>query len=326
MDGFIVDETTKIHICGRVPDCSGVSMESGSFRIKGYEGPIVECDKCGQDMQLRTGRFGKYFSCTNETCTNTRKLLSNGEVAPPRADPIAMPELECPGLGDYFVLRDGAAGLFLAASKYPRNRLTRAPSIAEIVNHANELDPKFQYLLTAPAKDPDDNDALVRFSRKEKRALRRLEEKRKGHWVACLLSGWHVGCPDGEEELSQTRYIYKSIDIEEYSNSQKVIFSASYFDSSLAEATGLSIPHHHAGLNYILRRTTPTLIPSISTSCSVRSITIDLCSELAGIKIISRSEVRLNCFTVTSSSTSHYRNLSVVNIFRTDGLQASHHA
>ena len=26
----------------------------GQFRIKGYDGPVIECDKCGADMQLKT--------------------------------------------------------------------------------------------------------------------------------------------------------------------------------------------------------------------------------------------------------------------------------
>ena len=50
------------------------------FKIKGYEGPTLECDKCGSEMQLKNGRFGKYFGCMNESCKNTRKLLRNGEA------------------------------------------------------------------------------------------------------------------------------------------------------------------------------------------------------------------------------------------------------
>ena len=83
-----------------IPDCAGFSVEKGSFRIKGYDGPVIECDKCGADMQLKSGRFGKYFGCTNDDCKNTRKLLRNGEPAPPKADPIPMPELKCEKVED----------------------------------------------------------------------------------------------------------------------------------------------------------------------------------------------------------------------------------
>ncbi|MFU8816415.1 MAG: type I DNA topoisomerase, partial [Pseudomonadales bacterium] len=116
MDSYLIDETRKLHICGNNPDCSGFEVEKGQFRIKGYEGPVIECDKCGADMQLRSGRFGKYFACTAEDCKNTRKLLRSGQAAPPKIDPVKMPELKCTKADDYFVLRDGAAGLFLAAA------------------------------------------------------------------------------------------------------------------------------------------------------------------------------------------------------------------
>ena len=183
MTGYLIDETRKMHICGNSPDCPGVEVETGSFKIKGYDGPVVECDKCGADMQLRSGRYGKYFACT--VCTNTRKLLRNGEVAPPKADPVHMPELRCDGIDDYFVLRDGAAGMFLAASQFPKNRLTRAPLVSEIQSHANELDPKFAHLLTAPLKDPQGNPAEIRFARKTKQ-----------HYVTSYVDGkptsWRV--------------------------------------------------------------------------------------------------------------------------------------
>ncbi|MEP1706221.1 MAG: type I DNA topoisomerase, partial [Marinobacter sp.] len=70
MDSYLVDEGRKLHVCGNNPDCSGYEVEKGTFRIKGYEGPTLECDKCGSEMQLKTGRFGKYFGCTNTECKN----------------------------------------------------------------------------------------------------------------------------------------------------------------------------------------------------------------------------------------------------------------
>ncbi|MCV5664925.1 topoisomerase DNA-binding C4 zinc finger domain-containing protein, partial [Escherichia coli] len=81
----------------------------GEFKVKGYDGPVVECDKCGSDMVLKNGRFGKYMDCTSETCKNTRKILKNGEVAPPKEDPVHFPELPCENSDAYFVLRDGAS-------------------------------------------------------------------------------------------------------------------------------------------------------------------------------------------------------------------------
>ena len=150
MDSYLVNETLKLHVCGNNPDCSGFELESGQYVIKGYEGPVIECDKCTNEMQLKTGRFGKYFGCTGETapgepCKNTRKLLRNGQAAPPKVDPISMPELRCLKVEDHYVLRDGASGLFLAASQFPKNRETRAPSVAELLPYKDQIDEKYQF-------------------------------------------------------------------------------------------------------------------------------------------------------------------------------------
>ena len=166
MNAYFVDAERKLHVCGNNPDCPGSEVEAGQFRIKGYDGPTIECDRCGAEMQLRSGRFGKYFACTGSACKNTRKLLRDGRPAPPKADPIPMPELRCSRVDDHFVLRDGAAGLFLAASGFPKNRETRAPLVRELKPHANELDPKFKYLLEAPEADPQGNPSIIRFARK----------------------------------------------------------------------------------------------------------------------------------------------------------------
>ena len=191
MTSYLIDEGRKLHICGNNPDCPGYDLETGQFRIKGYDGPTLECDKCGAEMQLKSGRFGKYFGCTR--CSNTRKLLRSGQPAPPKADPISMPELRCEKVDDHFLLRDGASGLFLAASGFPKNRETRAPLVRELLPHANELDPKFRHLLSAPAGDSNGNDAVIRFSRKAREHYVQSEVDgkptgwrayfRKGEWV-----------------------------------------------------------------------------------------------------------------------------------------------
>ena len=198
MDAYLLDETRKLHICGNNPDCSGYEIEQGQYRIKGYEGPSLECDKCGSEMQLKTGRFGKFFGCTNAECKNTRKLLRNGEAAPPKCDPIKMPELRCEKVDDVYVLRDGASGLFLAASQFPKNRETRAPLVLELLPHAEELDPKYQFLLKAPQKDPDGRPAVIRFSRKSKEQYVQSEIDGKP-------SGWRAFYADGKWQVEDKR-------------------------------------------------------------------------------------------------------------------------
>ena len=194
MDSYLIDEHRKLHVCGNNPQCDGYLVEEGNFKLKGYEGPEIECDKCGAQMQLKSGRFGKYFGCTNSDCKNTRKLLRNGEAAPPKEDPVHLPELKCEKSDTYFVLRDGAAGLFLAAATFPKSRETRAPLVSELKRYRDLLSPKFYYLADAPAADPAGNPAIVRWSRKNKQQYVMTEKDGKATgWAAWYEQGrWVV--------------------------------------------------------------------------------------------------------------------------------------
>ena len=196
MDPYLIDEARKLYLCGNNPDCAGHEIERGTFRLKGYEGPVLACEKCSAEMQLQSGRFGKYFRCTGDGCGNTRKLLRNGQAAPPRTAPVPMPELRCRTVDDHYVLRDGAAGMFLAASGFPKNRETRAPLVTELKPHRDELDPKFHYLLDAPEADPDGNPAVVRFARTRKSGEQYVRSEVDGKptaWSAHYRNGcWEV--------------------------------------------------------------------------------------------------------------------------------------
>ena len=198
MESYLIDEHRKLHVCGNNPDCSGFEVEQGRYKLKGYDGPVLECDKCGSEMQLRTGRFGKYFGCTNEECKNTRKLLKSGEPAPPKMEPVPMPELKCSKVDDHYVLRDGASGLFLAASQFPRKRETRPPLVAELLPHQAMIDPKYGYLMDAPRQDPEGNPAIIRFSRKTKQQYVMSERDGKA-------TGWSATYDDGHWHEKQTK-------------------------------------------------------------------------------------------------------------------------
>jgi DNA topoisomerase-1 len=143
-------------------------------------------------MELKNGRFGKYFGCTNEQCKNTRKLLKNGEAAPPKEDPVDLPELPCEKSDAHFVLRDGASGIFLAAHDFPKHRETRAPKVAELARFRDRISPKFYYLADAPQQDPKGNLAIVRFSRKTKQQYV-MSEDNKGK-----ATGWSAFFVDGK--------------------------------------------------------------------------------------------------------------------------------
>ena len=188
MDSYIIDPHRKLHVCGNNPNCDGYLVEEGTFKIKGYDGPIVECDKCGADMHLKLGRFGKYMGCTN--CDNTRKILKNGEVAPPREEPIAFPELRCEKADAYFVLRDSAVGVFMSAHNFPKVRESRPAKVSELAQYRDRLPEKLQYLADAPLTDPEGNPAIVSFSRKEKRQYVTSEKNgKKTKWIMDYVDG-----------------------------------------------------------------------------------------------------------------------------------------
>ncbi|MFW5400509.1 type I DNA topoisomerase [Yersinia sp. 1252 StPb PI] len=190
MDSYLIDNQRKLHVCGNNPACDGYEIEEGEFRIKGYEGPIVECEKCGSEMHLKMGRFGKYMGCTNDECKNTRKILRSGEVAPPKEDPVPLPELPCEKSDAYFVLRDGAAGVFLAANTFPKSRETRAPLVEELVRFKDRLPEKLRYLADAPVADKEGNKTMVRFSRKTKQQYVSSEKDGKATgWSAFYIDG-----------------------------------------------------------------------------------------------------------------------------------------
>ncbi|MCT8341643.1 MULTISPECIES: type I DNA topoisomerase [Photorhabdus] len=191
MDSYLIDSQRKLHVCGNNPACDGYKVEEGEFRIKGYDGPVIECDKCGAEMHLKMGRFGKYMGCTNETCKNTRKILRSGEVAPPKEDPVPLPELPCEKSDAYFVLRDGAAGVFLAANTFPKSRETRAPLVEELARFKERLPEKLRYLADAPVADAEGNKAVIRFSRKTKQQYASSEKNGKA-------TGWSVFYVDGK--------------------------------------------------------------------------------------------------------------------------------
>ncbi|MGL5006385.1 MAG: type I DNA topoisomerase [Plesiomonas sp.] len=190
MDSYLLDNTRKLHVCGNNPSCDGYEVEQGEFRLKGYDGPVIECDKCGTEMHLKVGRFGKYMGCTNPDCKNTRKILKSGEIAPPKEDPVPLPELKCEKSDAYFVLRDGAAGVFLAANTFPKSRETRAPQVEELVMFKDRLAEKLRYLADAPVADPEGNKTTVRFSRKTKQQYVASEKEGKATgWSAFYVDG-----------------------------------------------------------------------------------------------------------------------------------------
>lgn len=198
-DAYLIDWKRRLHVCHNSASCQGIEIEHGEFSIAGVKDGL-ECDRCQAPMEFRTGRFGKYFGCSNPECKNTRSLLADGTVAPPKKPPLAMPELRCEKVDDHYVLRIGRNGVFLAASQFPKHRETRPPLVAELLAHKDELHEEIRYLCDGPVEDPKGNKAQVRYSRKYgKQYLMSFDEKgNDSGWRARYINGcWQeeVGKP-----------------------------------------------------------------------------------------------------------------------------------
>lgn len=76
----------------------------------------IKCDKCGSDMDIKMGRFGKFLACTNyPECKNIKSLKDfspNGGAPEPTGD-------DCPKCGSKTVFREGKFGRFIGCEKYP---------------------------------------------------------------------------------------------------------------------------------------------------------------------------------------------------------------
>ena len=167
MDGFIIDEKTKLDICSNSPICSGTKLKHGEFiKPKNEDEELIDCHKCSSQMELKLGRFGKYFACQSESCSATRQLLKNGDLKPVFMDPIKLENIRCQKCDDFYLLRDSMKGLFLAASQFPKNRETRAPLVSEIKGVVNELPEKYKYFANAPTEDLEGDSLVIRFNRK----------------------------------------------------------------------------------------------------------------------------------------------------------------
>ncbi len=79
-----------------------------------------KCEKCGSDMVIKMGRYGKFVACSNfPTCKN---ILKDGK---PKEEPEKTGE-KCDKCGEgEMVIRTGKFGKFIACSNYPKCRNTK---------------------------------------------------------------------------------------------------------------------------------------------------------------------------------------------------------
>ena len=94
-------------------------------RVRVEEATEEVCEKCGQPMVIKTGRFGRFIACSNyPTCKNTRPVpaqgspsTTDGQAQSDRADEPT--DEVCEKCGQSMVIKTGRFGKFISCSNYP---------------------------------------------------------------------------------------------------------------------------------------------------------------------------------------------------------------
>lgn len=78
-----------------------------------------KCEKCGANMVIKTGRFGKFLACPNyPKCKNTKNLDEDGNIVQPKEPEVS--DVVCEKCGAKMVVKTGKFGKFLACPNYPK--------------------------------------------------------------------------------------------------------------------------------------------------------------------------------------------------------------
>lgn len=79
------------------------------------------CDKCGQPMIIKAGRFGRFLACSGyPECKNTKPLPpAGGAAGAPAAETIDLTGQKCDVCGSPLMVKYGRFGRFLSCSRYP---------------------------------------------------------------------------------------------------------------------------------------------------------------------------------------------------------------
>ncbi|HPD30162.1 MAG TPA: type I DNA topoisomerase [Phycisphaerae bacterium] len=105
---------------------------TGKLVIETWPEVPLSCPECGRPLQLKSGRFGPFFSCSNfpqcRCSVNLRgEAKKRAEIEmppPPRPKPVPT-DIVCEECGEPMMIRSGRSGKFLGCSKYPKCRNTK---------------------------------------------------------------------------------------------------------------------------------------------------------------------------------------------------------
>jgi DNA topoisomerase-1 len=104
-----------------------VDLEQATRKMRDIKREVEEtdevCDKCGEPMVIRWGRFGRFLACSGfPACKNTRELASEES---PNQPPASTAEVTCEKCNRPMTLKRGRYGEFLACTGYPECKSTR---------------------------------------------------------------------------------------------------------------------------------------------------------------------------------------------------------
>ena len=115
--------------CSNYPACKNTRNVAAA---DGEEGSGTEetaaeaavCEKCGQKMVAKEGRFGKFLACSGyPECKNTMKINQAGKDKTATAEAVPTDVL-CSKCGKNMAIKEGRFGKFLACTGYPECKNT----------------------------------------------------------------------------------------------------------------------------------------------------------------------------------------------------------
>ncbi|MFH1749417.1 MAG: type I DNA topoisomerase [bacterium] len=101
----------------------------------------IKCDECGKNMIIKTGRYGKFLSCSNyPKCKNTQEYITQDkndqsahheihdtkEQKDQTAKISDYAEVDCPKCKQKMIIKQGKFGQFLACENYPKCKYTES--------------------------------------------------------------------------------------------------------------------------------------------------------------------------------------------------------
>ncbi|MGI9346313.1 MAG: type I DNA topoisomerase [Gammaproteobacteria bacterium] len=173
------------------------SAPDGAKGIEAMQLPR-NCEKCGEPaLVTQVDESRQLWICGRSPLCDWTDIeqgnFANMGVIPKPNTAIHISNLSCDKHPeDYFILRSGRNGLFLAGSGFPKRREARSIKVSELaLVNADDLDGEHQYLFTAPLQDSQGRATEIAFSKKTGQHYVRTAgvKRNEGQWTAYFEEG-----------------------------------------------------------------------------------------------------------------------------------------